>query len=112
MVYIKKSNRCAAMWMKGLTSTCNVPTGTFSTSEAYAASLYGCDNSNTLFDPSLFRPSEYLTKLKAAAPAVFGASWWPYANYQDLRVATYLSIWVRPTGHFLFGKSRLYCLSV
>lgn len=33
--------------------------------------------------------------MKAADAALFGASWWPYASYETLKIATYLSIWVR-----------------
>lgn len=33
--------------------------------------------------------------MKAADAALFGASWWPYASFEKLRIATYLSIWVR-----------------
>ena len=91
--------------MKGLTSTSNGPRRTSSTANTYTTSLYGRANSDTLWNPSLFPPSEYLTKLKAAAPATFGASWWPYASYNELRVATYLGIWVRPLGPFFWQSS-------
>jgi hypothetical protein len=30
--------------------------------------------------------------MKAADAALFGASWWPYADFETLRIATYLSI--------------------
>ena len=32
--------------------------------------------------------------MKAADAALFGASWWPYASFDTLKIATYLSIWV------------------
>jgi len=32
--------------------------------------------------------------MKAADAASFAASWWPYASFETLRIATYLSIWV------------------
>jgi hypothetical protein len=33
--------------------------------------------------------------MRAADAALFGASWWPYASFETLKIATYLSIWVR-----------------
>ena len=44
--------------------------------------------SNSLFD------GKRNAKMKAADAAWFGASWWPYADYQRLRIATFLSMWV------------------
>ena len=44
---------------------------------------------------SLFPEGERLRKMRAADTALFGASWWPYASLEPLRIATYLSIWVR-----------------
>lgn len=35
-----------------------------------------------------------LAKLKLADISFFAAAWWPYANFDRLRVAAYLSIWV------------------
>ena len=43
--------------------------------------------------------------MKAADAALFGASWWPYASYDTLRIATYLSIWV---GQLSFCHHGLY----
>lgn len=43
---------------------------------------------------SLFPEGERLRKMKAADAALFGASWWPYASFEKLRIATYLSIWL------------------
>ncbi|CAG8949918.1 hypothetical protein HYFRA_00004248 [Hymenoscyphus fraxineus] len=42
----------------------------------------------------LFSQEKRLRKMKAAKAALFGASWWPYADFDTLRVATYLSIWL------------------
>ncbi|KAL8908996.1 MAG: hypothetical protein Q9207_000447 [Kuettlingeria erythrocarpa] len=50
-----------------------------------------CDK--TLQD--LFPEGERLQKMRLADPALFGASWWPYASFECLRFATLLSIWVQ-----------------
>lgn len=38
--------------------------------------------------------SELLNSLKAADFALFGASWWPRASYERLRIVTFLITWV------------------
>ena len=43
---------------------------------------------------SWFEPGKRVTKLKADDPGLFGASWWPYAGYKELQIATYLAIFV------------------
>ncbi|KAL9003529.1 MAG: hypothetical protein Q9188_003615 [Gyalolechia gomerana] len=42
----------------------------------------------------LFPADKRLEKIRQADPALFGASWWPYASYEALKMATYLSIWI------------------
>ena len=32
--------------------------------------------------------------MKEADFALFSALWWPYADYEALRISTYLNIWV------------------
>lgn len=32
--------------------------------------------------------------MKFADAALFGSSWWPYANFEDLCVVTHLSTWL------------------
>lgn len=44
--------------------------------------------------PRLFPPGCRLRKMKAANAALFASSWWPYASFETLRIAAYLSIWV------------------
>ena len=46
--------------------------------------------------------------MKAADAASFAASWWPYASFETLRIATYLSIWVCISVDFSF--IALVCL--
>ena len=41
----------------------------------------------------LFSRGKRLNRMKKTKAALFGASWWPYASYEELRIATYLSIW-------------------
>lgn len=43
---------------------------------------------------NLFPEGGRLRKMRLADAALFGASWWPYAPFEQLRMATYLSIWV------------------
>lgn len=43
-----------------------------------------------------FPEGQRLWKMKAADAALFGALWWPYAPFEHLKIATYLSIWVCP----------------
>ena len=43
---------------------------------------------------SFFLPGRRRSELKTADPALFGAMSWPYASFERLCVATYLSIWV------------------
>ncbi|KAL8963659.1 MAG: hypothetical protein Q9193_000103 [Seirophora villosa] len=50
------------------------------------------DVDNTL--RNLFPDSTRLRKMSLADPALFAASWWPYASFQRLKIATYLSIWL------------------
>lgn len=50
---------------------------------------------------SLFPPGRRLQKMKAANAALFGSLWWPYASFETLRIATYLSIWVSIQGRVL-----------
>lgn len=38
--------------------------------------------------------SSKLEALKAADFAYFGATWWPQARYDRLRIVTFLAIWV------------------
>ena len=38
--------------------------------------------------------SSRLESLKAADFAYFGATWWPRARYERLRIVTFLAIWV------------------
>jgi hypothetical protein len=42
----------------------------------------------------LFPLGRCLGKMKATKVALFTSSWWPYASFDTLRIATYLSIWV------------------
>lgn len=35
-----------------------------------------------------------LHKMEAADVGLFAASWWPYASYEALNIAAYLSLWV------------------
>ena len=44
---------------------------------------------------SLFPKHPKLRKLKAGDYGLFGSTWWPRASVKRLRIATYLSIWVR-----------------
>ena len=46
-------------------------------------------------DQPLISDGERSEKLRATHLALFGASWWPYADLERLRYATYLAIWVR-----------------
>lgn len=39
--------------------------------------------------------SPLLPGLKAADFGLFGATWWPEARWERLRIATYLATWVR-----------------
>lgn len=41
-----------------------------------------------------FEPGKRVTKLRADDAGLFGATWWPYAGYKELQIATYLSIFV------------------
>lgn len=43
---------------------------------------------------NLFPDNIRLRKMRQADPALFAASWWPYAPYERLRLASYLTIWV------------------
>ena len=43
----------------------------------------------------LFPTHRSLKKLKRGDYGLFGASWWPFASLQRLRIATYLALWVR-----------------
>ncbi len=43
---------------------------------------------------SWFEPGKRVAKLKADDAGLFGATWWPYAGYKELQIATYLSIFV------------------
>ncbi|KAA6411299.1 MAG: hypothetical protein FRX48_04579 [Lasallia pustulata] len=42
----------------------------------------------------LFPGSERLRKMKAADFGLLSASWWPYADYEALRISTYLNLWL------------------
>ncbi|KAI4244340.1 MAG: hypothetical protein L6R40_003066 [Gallowayella cf. fulva] len=42
----------------------------------------------------LFPEGKRLDKIKAADAGLFAASWWPYAPYEALKIATFLSIWL------------------
>lgn len=42
----------------------------------------------------LFPESERVGKMKAANLDLFTASWWPFAPFEQLRIAAYLSIWL------------------
>jgi hypothetical protein len=42
----------------------------------------------------LLPPGRRLEKTKATKGALFASLWWPYASFDTLRIATYLSIWV------------------
>ena len=44
---------------------------------------------------SLFPSHPKLEKMLKADYALFGATWWPQASFERLRIATYLSLWVR-----------------
>ena len=44
---------------------------------------------------SLFSHHPKLRKLNAGDYGLFGATWWPCASLTRLRIATFLSIWVR-----------------
>ena len=46
--------------------------------------------------------------MKAVNTALFGASWWPYASFDSLKIATDLSIWV---GQLSFCYHGLYSTS-
>lgn len=39
--------------------------------------------------------SRSLKSLKAADFGLFGATWWPQASMERLRIVTYLATWVR-----------------
>lgn len=39
--------------------------------------------------------SHRLESLKAADFGLFGATWWPRASFERLKIATYLAGWVR-----------------
>ena len=52
---------------------------------------------------SLFSEDDRLKKMKAADAALFGASWWPYASFETLKFATYLSIWVGVKHVFVYS---------
>ncbi|KAH6662813.1 isoprenoid synthase domain-containing protein [Halenospora varia] len=43
---------------------------------------------------SLFPEGKRLQQIKKANAALFASSWWPYADFETLRIATYLSIWL------------------
>ena len=45
-------------------------------------------------DNRLLPQGERLRIAKETDIGLFGASWWPYASFEALRIATYLSIWV------------------
>jgi hypothetical protein len=38
--------------------------------------------------------SQLLQTLKAADFGLFGATWWPEADWERLKIATYLATWV------------------
>lgn len=42
-----------------------------------------------------------LEALKAADFAYFGATWWPQASYDRLKIVTFLSIWVGISPRFI-----------
>ncbi|KAI2473190.1 terpenoid synthase [Annulohypoxylon bovei var. microspora] len=43
---------------------------------------------------SSFRDASRFRKLQASNMTLFGASWWPYASYEALKIVTSLSIWL------------------
>lgn len=43
---------------------------------------------------SLFADEAELARLKAADFALFGSSWWPQAGIEELRIVTFLAIWL------------------
>lgn len=50
-----------------------------------------------------------LKKAKAADFALFGATWWPEAEWERLEIATYLAVWVTcSTVHY--ASCYVYCL--
>ena len=51
-------------------------------------------NADGIFD-SLFPAGSRMRHTKSIDTPFFGATWWPYASDDALRVSTYLSIWVR-----------------
>ena len=48
----------------------------------------------TFYATSTLSHSSKLKDLKAADFGHFGATWFPYANYERLRIATFLAAWV------------------
>lgn len=57
----------------------------FPTKEAFHL-LHVCD--------SAMGHSQVLPALKTADFGLFGATWWPEASWERLRIATYLAAWV------------------
>jgi hypothetical protein len=44
--------------------------------------------------PSTIPPGKTLNALQASDFGFFGATWWPSANFDELRICTYLAIWL------------------
>ena len=64
----------------------------------------------TLMHSSVER-SHRLHCLKAADFGLFGATWWPRASLERLRIVTYLAIWVRTQpGDMWLPKLRIKLL--
>jgi len=69
----------------------------------------------------LFANEAKLARLKAADFALFGSSWWPQAEFEELRILTFLVIWLftwddeidEPTGSCAddFEATQVYRLS-
>ena len=61
----------------------------------YELVLTGICADSLMMEPSWFSYSSRLRHIKAADFAYLGATWWPYASYERLKIVTYLTIWVR-----------------
>jgi hypothetical protein len=56
----------------------------------YSARLTSANNNVT----SIFSDQDKLSALEASDFALFAATWWPKANYEELTVLLYFSIWL------------------
>jgi hypothetical protein len=67
---------------------------------------------------SLIQSKKKVAKLKTADFALFASSWWPHAEFQELRILTFLAMWLflwddeldEPTGQYTdnFEAAQMY----